>query len=64
MKYDETNKKWVKAGLYIPEATPVAATSESASAKGKKGAPVKKPRNHSATTPNFQEANHLRCRAS
>src|SRR6202043_1089417 len=41
MKYDETNKKWVKSGLYIPEATPVAATS-SATTKGKKGVPAKK----------------------
>jgi photosystem II stability/assembly factor-like uncharacterized protein len=40
MKYDETTKKWVKAGLYIPEATPVAA-SKSATTKSKKGAPVK-----------------------
>jgi photosystem II stability/assembly factor-like uncharacterized protein len=40
MKYDETNKKWVKAGLYIPEATPVAA--KSATTKGKKGVPVTK----------------------
>src|SRR3984957_8301647 len=40
MKYDEATKKWIKAGLYIPEATPVAA-SKSATTKGKKGAPVK-----------------------
>ena len=41
MKYDETSKKWIKAGFYIPEATPVAATSP-ATTKGKKGVPAKK----------------------
>jgi photosystem II stability/assembly factor-like uncharacterized protein len=39
MKYEETSGKWVKAGLYIPDATPVAAA---ATAKGKKGAPAAK----------------------
>jgi len=38
MKYEETTHKWVRAGLYAPDA-PAAATSTT---KGKKGAPVKK----------------------
>jgi photosystem II stability/assembly factor-like uncharacterized protein len=41
MKYDETTRKWVKAGLYIPEPTPVAATTASTS-KTRKGVPAKK----------------------
>lgn len=41
MKYDETTRKWVKAGLYVPEATPVAATKP-ATTKGRKGIAVKK----------------------
>ena len=43
MKYDESTRKWVKAGLYIPEPTPVAAVTTPAPAtKGKKGVPAKK----------------------
>jgi photosystem II stability/assembly factor-like uncharacterized protein len=43
MKYDESSKKWIKAGLFVPEATPVAASTKSAAtAKGKKGVPAKK----------------------
>ena len=38
MKYEETTHKWVRAGLYAPDA-PAAAPSTT---KGKKGAPVKK----------------------
>ena len=43
MKYEETAGKWVKAGLFVPEAavSPVAQTSAKA-AKGKKTAPVAK----------------------
>jgi photosystem II stability/assembly factor-like uncharacterized protein len=43
MKYEETAGKWVKAGLFVPEAiaTPVAQTSAK-TAKGKKTAPVAK----------------------
>lgn len=37
MKYDETAGKWLKAGLYIPEAV---AAAPSAATKGKKGAPA------------------------
>jgi photosystem II stability/assembly factor-like uncharacterized protein len=36
MKYDEAGRKWVKAGWYLPDATPTA--SAAASTKGKKGA--------------------------
>jgi photosystem II stability/assembly factor-like uncharacterized protein len=45
MKYDETANKWVKAGLFIPEApATVAQTSAKTTAKGKKAAPpAKKP---------------------
>ena len=41
MKYEEAAHKWVKAGLFVPEAavTPVAQTTAK-SAKGKKPAPV------------------------
>jgi photosystem II stability/assembly factor-like uncharacterized protein len=45
MKYEETSGKWVKAGLFVPEAvaTPVAQTTAKTT-KGKKPAPaVKKP---------------------
>jgi photosystem II stability/assembly factor-like uncharacterized protein len=43
MKYDETTRKWVKAGLFIPEPTPVAAvTTPAPTIKGKKGVPAKK----------------------
>ena len=38
MRYEETTHKWVRAGLYVPDA-PAAAASTT---KGKKGAPVKK----------------------
>jgi photosystem II stability/assembly factor-like uncharacterized protein len=43
MKYEEATHKWVKAGLFVPEAavTPVAQTT-SKTAKGKKPAPVAK----------------------
>jgi photosystem II stability/assembly factor-like uncharacterized protein len=33
-KYDETNKKWTRAGLYVPD--PVTPTTKTASTKGKK----------------------------
>jgi photosystem II stability/assembly factor-like uncharacterized protein len=39
MKYEESTHKWVRAGLYVPDAPAAAATPTS---KGKKGAPVKK----------------------
>jgi len=43
MKYEETTNKWLKAGLFVPEAvaTPVAQTTAKG-AKGKKAAPVAK----------------------
>ena len=39
MKYDESAHKWVRAGLYVPDAPQVAPAT---TAKGKKGAPAKK----------------------
>jgi len=44
MKYDETTNKWVKAGLFVPEAPAAVAqqTSTKTAAKGKKPAPVAK----------------------
>ena len=44
MKYEETTHKWVKAGLFVPEAvaTPVAQTT-SKTAKGKKAPVTRKP---------------------
>jgi photosystem II stability/assembly factor-like uncharacterized protein len=43
MKYDESTRKWVKAGLFIPEPTAVAAATTPASlAKTRKGVPAKK----------------------
>jgi photosystem II stability/assembly factor-like uncharacterized protein len=42
MKYNETAHKWEKAGLYIPEPTPVAATTPAATPKTKKGAAATK----------------------
>jgi len=43
MKYDETTNKWVKAGLFVPEApVAVAQTSAKTTTKGKKAAPVAK----------------------
>jgi photosystem II stability/assembly factor-like uncharacterized protein len=42
MKYDEATRKWVKAGLFIPEPTPVAAVTPAPATKGKKGVPAKK----------------------
>jgi photosystem II stability/assembly factor-like uncharacterized protein len=44
MKYEETTHKWVKAGLFVPEAvaTPVAQTT-SKTTKGKKAPVVRKP---------------------
>jgi photosystem II stability/assembly factor-like uncharacterized protein len=43
MKYDESTRKWVKAGLFIPEPTPVAAaTTPAPVAKTRKGVPAKK----------------------
>lgn len=43
MKYEETTNKWVKAGLFVPEAaaTPVAQTTAKG-AKGKKAVPLAK----------------------
>jgi photosystem II stability/assembly factor-like uncharacterized protein len=41
MKYDETTSKWVKAGLFVPEApAAVAQTSAKTTAKGKKATPA------------------------
>jgi photosystem II stability/assembly factor-like uncharacterized protein len=41
MKYDEATNKWVKAGLFVPEApAAVAQTSTKTTAKGKKAAPA------------------------
>jgi photosystem II stability/assembly factor-like uncharacterized protein len=43
MKYDESTNKWVKAGLFVPDApAAVAQTSAKTTAKGKKAAPVAK----------------------
>jgi photosystem II stability/assembly factor-like uncharacterized protein len=43
MKYEETPGKWVKAGMFVPEAAPSpAAASAAKGAKGKKPAPVTK----------------------
>jgi len=43
MKYDETANKWVKAGLFVPEApAAVGQTSLKNTAKGKKAAPAAK----------------------
>jgi photosystem II stability/assembly factor-like uncharacterized protein len=43
MKYDESTRKWVKAGLFIPEPPAVAAATTPASlAKTRKGVPPKK----------------------
>jgi len=43
MKYDETANKWVKAGLFVPEApAAVAQSSLKSTAKGKKAAPAAK----------------------
>lgn len=41
VKYDETAGKWVKAGLYVPDAAATPASLPAA--KGKKGVPVKRP---------------------
>jgi photosystem II stability/assembly factor-like uncharacterized protein len=41
MKYDEATNKWLKAGLFVPEAPAAAAqTSSKTAAKGKKAAPA------------------------
>src|SRR5450755_293538 len=42
MKYDESTRKWVKAGLFIPEPTVVAAAVPAPVAKTKKVVPAKK----------------------
>ena len=42
MKYDESTRKWVKAGLFIPEPTVVAAAAPAPVAKTPKGVPAKK----------------------
>ena len=43
MKYDETTNKWIKAGLFVPEApTAVAQTALKSTAKGKKAVPAAK----------------------
>src|SRR5208282_2289469 len=41
-KYDETTQKWVRAGLYVPDATTPPA-SKSTSSKAKTATPVKAP---------------------
>jgi len=41
MKYEEASGKWVKAGLFVPDAT--ASPAAQASAKGRKGAAAAKP---------------------
>jgi photosystem II stability/assembly factor-like uncharacterized protein len=35
-KYDDTTKKWVRAGLYVPDATASAAAAKTTTSKGKK----------------------------
>ena len=50
MKYEEAGGKWVKAGLYIPDAAPVAAA---ATTKGKKGAPAAKRPATKSAAPGF-----------
>ena len=40
MKYEEAGRKWVKAGLYIPDGAPVAAAAPAR--KGKKGAAARR----------------------
>jgi len=53
MKYEEATHKWVKAGLYVADATPVAAAASAP--KGKKGAavPAKRPAAKAKTAPVF-----------
>jgi photosystem II stability/assembly factor-like uncharacterized protein len=42
MKYDETTKKWVKAGLFVPEPVATVVKASVPVTKGKKGATAKK----------------------
>jgi photosystem II stability/assembly factor-like uncharacterized protein len=43
MKYDETTKKWEKAGLFVPDPVEVAATTTTTTTKGRKAVSAKKP---------------------